>query len=153
MKRKYRKTQDQADLAIATAIQSGITSKPELRQILRDLVQDLSWREVAEYFARSELAQSKQRLRKDGLIEMTKGNEPKPVEQLDAADVEFIDGRRNSKIVGQIKSRVVFNHRHGRHEAAAEAGRMLQVVCPDEQVETPENADALSAPPQREPQA
>ena len=141
MKRKYRETQKRVDETLLAAIESGITSNVELKRVLTDGWAGYSVGELVDSFARSELSAAKQRLRAEGKIEITKGNEPKPMGQLTLDDAEFIDTRRASQIAGQLKSRVQFNHRFGRTAQAEEAAKQLALFDMSEEPIT-ESVDA-----------
>lgn len=133
MKRKYKKTQQRVDEAIFSAIKNGVTSNAELKQVLMDGWQGYNVGELVDCFARNELAAAKQRLRNGGHIEITKGNEPKPAADLTPDDAEFIDQRRAAHIAGELKTRIEFNHRHGRIEAATEAAKQLALFAIEEE--------------------
>jgi len=125
MKRKYKETQKRVDISILTAIQDGITGRTELKQVLMDGWQDYNLGELVDCFARTEVSACLQRLK--GHIEITKGNIPKPEDQLSPDDIEFIDGRDARQIAGRLKERVLFNNRHGRPEQAQEAASQLSL--------------------------
>ena len=141
MKRKYKKTQELVDEAILAAIESGITANAELKQVLKDGWHGYNVGELVDCFARAELSAAKQRLRALGHIEITKGNEPKRLVDITPDDAEFIDQRRAAHIAGELKTRIQFNHRHGRHEAAAEASKQLSLFTFDEAEEPAEVAE------------
>ncbi len=138
MKRKYKETQKRVDESILAAIESGVTSNADLKQVLMDGWQGYNVGELVDCFARSELSAAKQRLRSSGHIEITKGNEPKRIEDITADDAEFIDQRRAIHIAGELKTRIEFNHRHGRIEAATEAAKQLSLFATEEAEEAVE---------------
>jgi hypothetical protein len=46
---------------------------------------------------------------------------------------DVIDERRNNAILGSLRNRVLWNHKHGRFNAAMEAAEMLAVTTQGEQ--------------------
>lgn len=139
MKRKHKNVQQIMDDSLLAAIAEGERRNPVLKQLLRQtLVEHLtSTGEITvayllDVLCGTELTAAKQRLRILGHIEMTKGNEVKTVDQITPDDAEFIDQRRAAHIAGELKTRITFNHRYGRHDAETEAARQLSLfACED----------------------
>jgi Glu-tRNA(Gln) amidotransferase subunit E-like FAD-binding protein len=127
MKRKYRETQRRTDEAVMHAIANGRTSNPELRVILKDCAKHCTMDELMDLFASAELSETKQRLRKEGLIEIVKDNIAVMADSITPDQAEFIDQRRANHIAGELKTRVLFNHKYGRFEAEAEAKQQLML--------------------------
>ncbi len=137
MNRKYKKAQKVAYKAVLNAIESGVTSNAKLKEVLMDVYQDRTFRELAFSCASNELRAAKQWCRAGGYIEITKGNEPILIEQLTEDDVKFIDGRRATHIAGELETRVEFNQRHGRPKQAEEAASQLALFSQEEPAATP----------------
>lgn len=149
MKRKYKHVQAIMDETLLGAITEGESRNPVLKQLLRQtLVEHLTMTGeitvayLLDVLCGTELIAAKQRLRSAGHVEITKGNEVKAADQLTPHDAEFIDQRRAAHIAGELKTRVEFNHRYGRVDAAAEASRQLALFgsADDVPVEEPDDA-------------
>jgi hypothetical protein len=132
MKRKYKHVQDLLDAAVLHQVATGHVDNPALKQTIRETLSyhltqtgDINVPYLLDALCGTELSSAKQRLRERGDIEITKGNEPRLVSELSPEDAAFIDERRANHIKGELETRVVFNHRHGRPEQAAEANCQL----------------------------
>ena len=129
MTRKDDGLHDAIDQATYAAMKAGKVTIPALVKALEPVVKTLSTRELLEVVCHLYLSESKQRLRSQGLLEVTKGNDVVLVKDLSADDVEFIDGRRVTEIAGRLWSRAVFNHENGRPEEAEESLQALRKLA------------------------
>ena len=134
MKRKYKETQKQIDNALQGAIEEGETSNAVLGQVIKDLWASFNVGDLVDLLVRVELSAGKQRLRNAGVIEITRDNVPILVTDISQDDAEFIDQRRRAHIQGELRTRVAFNTRHARPEAAQEASRQLTMFESPEEV-------------------
>ncbi len=139
MKREFKQVQKIIDDSLAAALSEGGKNNAELlfhiRNVLVDNLTttgDISAPYMLDVLSRLEFTNSKQRLCKAGVIEITKGNEPKLIEQLSSDDIEFIDGRDARQIAGRLKERVLFNNKHGRPRQAQEASSQLALFSRQE---------------------
>jgi hypothetical protein len=78
-------------------------------------------------FLRSEVTNAVSTLRQEGCVE-TVGRHWKPVLALESDDVEQISMRRFKRLRGELKEEIRLDHAFGRHEEAAMAGKMLEVL-------------------------
>jgi len=152
MKRKYRDVQEILDDMLLQAIIEGETRNSALKSKVREtLVEHLTATDkiplayLLDVLCSAELIAAKQRLRDAGHVEITKGNQVCRADAITSDDAEFIDQRRASHIVGELKTRVAFNRRYGRHEAAAEAVRQLTMIAPAAEIAV-ENYQETSTP-------
>lgn len=144
MKRKYRETQQRVDESLLAAINNGITDAAELKQVLVDGWQGYNVGELVDCFARTELSAAKQRLRNAGHIEITKGNVPKPVDDLESDDVDFIVSRRLSDWAGRTREIESFCRQHNREEVADQVKKQLDLFTKDIEQEQPDPFDPAS---------
>jgi hypothetical protein len=135
MKRKYKEVQQLLDDAVLEKLKEGETDNAILRQCVREALSwhltqtgDINVPYLLDALCGTELSNIKQRLRGEGLVEIGKNNEAKLVEDLTPEDAEFIDLRRVTTIAGALKTRVQFNHRHGRFQQAQEAAAQLSAL-------------------------
>ena len=112
MKRRYRELQQQIDSKVSASIDAGNVSNATLKRVVSEVLDELKHGEFMALVAGHELTACKQRLRKQGRIEIVKGNEAKAFTQLTFDDFEFIDERRSQKIYGQLMSLLAFRKQH-----------------------------------------
>lgn len=162
MKRRHKHDQDAMDNLVLGLVEEGVVSNGLLlaaviryvKDLLLDAGQDRKTRDkrrdefrlgdIVDTFCRYELGAAKQRLRKAGFIEISKGNRPVLARDLADQDLDTIEDRRIGKIEGQLKSLVRFLHRYGRIEAAGDALRMLAARGESAKVEADQLAEELT---------
>ena len=134
MKRSQIALQTAIDSAVQLSISQGERTHKQLKQVVAGVLKealydgDISIKDGFAMLAASETSNAKQRLRAAGLIEVATASEAKPVGEISPNEFGVIDDRRNNAILGSLRNRVLFNHRHGRFNAAMEAAEMLAVT-------------------------
>lgn len=131
MKRNQRLIQQQVDVAVKAAINEGGATNETLSARIWQIIRDCPHSQLEDNFVSVELSSCKQRLRREGLIEMVADNEPVSVENLTPTDVAVVDARQLAHITGRLQSRAIFNHQHGRMEECEMALRQLAVFSPE----------------------
>ena len=135
-RRQQREMLERIDTLIDEAIRNGVTSNKKQKRILEEEFQrwvfddsrPFSIKSLIKMCAGFAWSSSKQRLRHGGKIEITKRNAAILVEDLEQTDIEFIDGRRMSHIVGELINRAVFNYRHGRRDICDDTVQVIAQI-------------------------
>ncbi len=139
MKKEFKDIQDHIDIAVWGLIESGVREHSHLKQEVRTVIKDsltitgeITIPYLLEVIAGIEASSSKQRLREQGLVEIAKGNQAIPVNELSPDDAEDIAVRRSAEIKGRLEALVLFCHKHGQIGQAHEAASQLALFSREE---------------------
>ena len=136
-RRKRHAYRDDVDEMVARLIHiSGVRRKGEIvREVLGLLFRDLSGEQAFLALATNEVNRSLASARREGQIELPGRNDIALVDELEPDQIGSIDERVTSRMLGEAKTRIRINSRHGRIEERDSAARVAQLMLRERGVE------------------